>query len=151
MPDIPGKSGFTVVELSVEEEAHAYAMFQVNEESVLFGVGAAGELTIGHGAGVVFQVGGYSQPLLDHLAERVFLEMEEAVAITGAEIDPAGKIDADADHFPFAFAGSLDELADDIAQAVEGFRVFFRWKGTFSWVRTRLLRKSPAPGLHSNA
>ena len=95
----------------------------VDEQDVFLALDASLQVfSIGHGAGIIVDRNLIADFLRQDFVQRVFGEVENAIAIAGFGIDPAGDVDAYVQDFMAQFfADVADEVLDHFAQRVHGF------------------------------
>src|SRR5690606_4238202 len=110
---LAGKPGFAIIQLPVYHDTHSNAMVEVDKQYVLLVFYAtAAKLTIGHGPRIVLQIRMYTQGRFDDLAERVFMEIERTVAVTGCAVDAPTEVHTDAKDFFPLYRAVLNKFID---------------------------------------
>ena len=129
--DFAGEAGFPVVDFPVDEDAHAQPPADVDEQDVLFALDASLQVfPVGHGAGVIVYGHLIANLLRQHLVQRVFGEVEDAVAVSRLRVDSPRDVDADVHDAPASLlAGVSDEVLDDFTQVVHGLRGVLEFVG----------------------
>ena len=120
MAEFARKARLAVKYLAVDDHPQPQSPAGVNVEHRLLGVGVAVHIfAVSGGTGVVLDVDRRAETLFEQHRQRLFLDEEIAVTVSGLRIDAARNIHPDGQHLVADDLARTDEILNHVAKTVQ--------------------------------
>ena len=120
MAEFARKARLAVKYLAVDDHPQPQSPAGVNVEHRLLGVGVAVHIfAVSGGTGVVLDVDRRAETLFEQHRQRLFLDEEIAVTVSGLRIDAARNIHPDGQHLVAGDLARTDEILNHVAKTVQ--------------------------------